>query len=156
MMAPNLTLEQLVTILDFKRDEMSQMLLVSTLMAVVAMSVVVVLVSGSERGKLRSVLLVSLTASSLIFIFATMLDVCILPAMKHNATHPVATQISGLLRLAQVVVMSLMLGSIVLFASLGSLGFVYSRRVGVWTISLAAGIFAVFAVCLFMLDAAMR
>ena len=156
MMAPNLTLDELVTILDFKRDEMSQMLLVSTLMAVVAISVVVVLVSGAERGRLRSTLLVSLTASSLIFIFATMLDVCILPAMKHNLTHPVATQITGLLRLSHIVVVSLMLGSVVLFASLGSLGFVYSRRVGIWTASLAGVILAVFAVCLLMLDAAMR
>src|SRR5262245_6589620 len=150
------TLENLVDILDFKREVMNQVPVVSTLLAVLAMSVVTVLVAGAERGRLRSYLLVSLTACSLVFLFATVLDASIMPAMKRGATLHSAGQIQGLLNLSQVVVWAVLAGTVVLFGAIGALGFVYSRRIGTWTATTAGAILAVFTVCCVYLDRVMR
>ena len=85
-----------------------------------------------------------------------MLDASILPAMKRPGTLQNARQIQGLLDLSEVVVWALLLGILVLFAAIGAFGFVYSKKVGIWTVSAAAGILGVFVLCCFKLDHVMR
>ena len=68
------SIERLADILEFKREVMNQVPVVSTLLAVLAMTVVAVLLTGSERGRLRGCLLVSLSVASLLLMFATVLD----------------------------------------------------------------------------------
>lgn len=153
--AANLTIEQLVDILDFKREVMSQLIVVSTLLAVLAMSVVAILFASPERTRLRSALLVVLTTSTLLLVFGTMLDAIIMPAMKRNATHSNAGQIRALLNLSELVVWSMLLGTAFLFASLGAYGFAYSRRVGICTLIAATLMTLVFVVSCVYLDRAM-
>jgi hypothetical protein len=62
----------------------------------------------------------------------------------------------GLLGLSEVVVWAVLLGILTLFASIGALGFVYSRRIGLWVLSAAAAILGVFAICCVYLDRIMR
>jgi hypothetical protein len=54
------------------------------------------------------------------------------------------------------VVWAVLLGIVVLFAAVGALGFVFSRRVGVWILASAGTILAVFIVCCVYLDRVMR
>jgi hypothetical protein len=146
------TLEQLVDILDFKVEVMNQMPLVSTLLAVLAMTVVAVLLAGPERGRLRSYLLVALTGATLVFIFATVLNAMILPGMKAPVNRRVPGRIEGMLTLSNVVLYALLAGICVLFGAVGAFGFVHSRRVGYWVLAWATGILALFVWCCFYLD----
>ena len=125
-------LDRLIDILQFKREVMNQVPLVSTLLAAIAMTAAAALIAAPERGTLRSSLLVAFTSATLLFIFATVLDASILPAMKRPGTLQNAHQIQGLLNLSQVVVWVLLLGILILFAAIGGLGFTYSRRIGIY------------------------
>jgi len=134
---------------------MSQLIVVSTLLAVLAMTVVAILFTSAERTRLRSCLLVVLTTSTLLLVFGTMLDAIIAPAMKRNATHSNAGQIRALLDLSEVVVWAMLLGTALLFGSLGAYGFAYSRRVGISTLIAASVITAIFVASCVYLDRAM-
>lgn len=150
------TLEQLVDTLDFKREVMTQVPLVSTLLAGLAMSGVLVLISSHERSRLRSWLLILLTISSLVFILTTVLDAAILPGMQRFGTRGNAGQIEGLLNLSEVVVWGLLFGIACLMGAICGLGFMYSRRVGLWALGAAGVLIGLFVACCFYLDAVMR
>lgn len=151
-----MTIEQLVDILQFKIEVMSQTPVVSTLLAGVATSGAIFLVSGGERSRLRATLLFLFVVSALCFVFATVLDASIMPAMKRNATLRDEAQIRGLLRLSSIVVYAIILGLAALVASLGAMGFLYSRRVGVSILAAAAVLGAGFVGCLVFLDRVVR
>src|SRR5262245_29792505 len=125
-------LDRLVALLDFKREVMNQVPLVSTLLAVLAMSGICVLLAAPERSRLRSNLFVALTIATLLFIFATVLDAAILPGMKRAATERIAEQMRGSIDLSRVVVWSVLCGILFLMAAVSGLGFLYSRRTGSW------------------------
>lgn len=148
-------IDQLVDVLEFKREVMTQLPTVSTLLAVMAMTVVAALISVPERGRLRSSLMVALTTAAMLFVFATILDACIVPGMKRQATMRNAEQIKGLLRLGDVVVWTILIGIGVLFGSLGGIGFLHSKRTGVAILTTTGVIVAAFVACCFYLDRVM-
>lgn len=148
--------ERLADILQFKREVMNQVPVVSTLLAVLSMTVAAVLVAAPERGKLRGYLLVTLTIATLLLIFGTILDAAIQPAMKRPATLESVRQMQALLNLSEVVVWSVLLGIGTLFASIGTMGFVYSRRAGSWVLVSAGLIALAFVLCCVYLDRMMR
>ena len=150
------SLEQLSDLLAFRQEVMNQMLLVSTLMAVMALTGAGVILAGSQRGPFRATLLVGFVASTLLFTFSTILDAIIQPAMRRNVAHPNADQIRALIRLGSAVVWTNLIGAVVLIAGLGLLGWLYSRRAGLWTTVLAAATLGMLVACAWWLDVAMR
>lgn len=146
----------LLVALNFKIEVMSQVLIVSTLLAGVAMGIATTLLSVSERGRLRTVTFVCFTIAALLFIIGTLMDVCILPAMKHHAQLPDARVIPGLITLSRVVVFELLAGLVVLTGGIGLLGFSYSRRAGFWTAGAAAATILGFIVFAIALDGTVR
>ncbi len=147
--------EQLVTALEFKREGISQLPIVSTLLAALAMGGVTALITSQERGRLRAWLLVSLMVASLIFVFATVVGAMILPAMKRAGVHTSPAHNQALINLSRVVIWTLLGGILMLFGALGALGFIVSRRVGWWVLAAAVGILGLFAACCVYLDRAM-
>ncbi|MBK7406379.1 MAG: hypothetical protein IPJ41_17705 [Phycisphaerales bacterium] len=148
--------EQWLDLLEFKREEMSQLLLVGTLLAAIAMSGLLFLLAERGRGRLRSTLLVAQAGATLLFLFGTILDALILPGMHRAATVMIPEQVPGFVGLTRLVVYSLLAGVLVLVGSIGALGFLSSRRVGIATAT-AAGLFvATFVACAIVLDGVMR
>lgn len=148
--------EPILEVLQFKREAMTQMLLVGPLMAGLAMGGLTLLLASQERSPLRARLLVGLTASLLLFIFGAALAAVILPGMGHALAIRSVAQASGFVFLSQVVVLSLLLGSLVLAAALGFLGYCYSRAVGLATLTVAVLTTIVFAACCIHLDQVAR
>ncbi len=148
-------LDQLVQLLEFRRDAMGQILIVSTLLAAMAMSGLVYLLADKERGRLRSALVISLTCATLLFLFGTILDALILPGMTRAIAVRHEGQIRGFLVLGRLVVYALLLGTIVLLATLGALGFLFSKKTGAWTAAAAGAAVAALVACSFYLDAVM-
>lgn len=151
-----LSLEQLVDILQFKTEVMSQVPVVTTLLAGVAASCALVLAGGPERSRLRGALLAVFTVSALVFVFATVLDASILPGMKRQGTLRSAGAIRGLLHLSSLVVYAILAGILLLNAGLACLGFLHSRRTGAAVAAAAGVIAAMMLACFFYLDAVMK
>lgn len=143
-------------VFEFRRHELAIVPVLSTLLAGIAFTAASVLVASAERGKLRSYLIVSLTVSTLVLIFATVLDVMILAGMGPDGAAANAAKMQGLSAMSRVAVWSVLLGVLSLFASVGMLGFVHSRRVGVWIAASAGGLLLAFAACVIWLDHVMR
>ena len=141
------TTDQLLTALDFKREEMVQLLLVFTLLAMIAMSIVMVLLSTHERSRLRSFLFITLTCSTLLFILATIVDAIILPGMRLAAIQRSVAQIFGFIALSRVVVLAGCLGMILLVAGIGVLGYLHSRWVGRCVLGATTAVAAAFIAC---------
>jgi hypothetical protein len=139
------TLEHLLDVLDYKREVMSQMLLVTTLLAVLAMSGVVAIIATPERGWLRSFLLATLVVSTLAFIFATVLDALMLPGMKRAIRD--AAQARALLDLSDGVIWGAILGTVSLLVGIGGLGFLFSRRLGIVATGASMATAITFVVC---------
>lgn len=146
---------RLLYALDFKREVMVQLPLVSTLLAAVAMTVAAVILSAGERSRLRGHLLVALGASTLVFILATVLSAMILPAMKQAGPETSAGRIEGLITISRVAVWAVAGGILVLFASIGASGFLYSRAVGLRLAATAGAVIVLFLWACFYLDAVM-
>ncbi|MCX5691734.1 MAG: hypothetical protein NTV94_18405 [Planctomycetota bacterium] len=142
--------------LNFKIEVMSQVLIVSTLLAGIAIGIATTLLSASERSRLRTLTFVCFTIAALLFIIGTLMDVCILPAMKHHAQNPDERVIPGLITLSRVVVFELLAGLAVLTGGIGLLGFSYSRKAGLWTAGAAATVALSFVVFAFVLDSIVR
>ncbi len=151
MLAMDDTTTHLLSTLNFKIEVMGQVLIVSTLLAGIAIGIATTLLAASERSRLRTLTFVCFTIAALLFIIGTLMDVCMLPAMKHQAQAPDSRVIPGLITLSRVVVFELLAGLIVLTGGIGLLGFSYSRRAGIWTAAAAGAAilgFMVFAVAL--------
>lgn len=139
-------MDQLIETLAFRREALVNFLLVSTILGAFAMSGVFALLTLSSASRLRSSLFLILTAASLLFVLATALAVVILPAMGRPDSLA-ASQIQGLLSLYRVVMASIIVGTFLLVASLGGIGFLVSRRVGTGTLLAAFATCVVFASC---------
>lgn len=139
------TLEHLLDVLDYKREVMSQMLLVTTLLAVLAMSGVAAIIAAPERGRLRSFLLAVLIVSTLAFIFATVLDALMLPGMKRTIQN--AAQARALLDLSDGVIWGAILGTVSLLVAIAGLGFLFSRRLGIVATVASSATAFVFVAC---------
>jgi hypothetical protein len=131
--------------MDYKREVMSQMLLVTTLLAVLAMSGVAAIIAAPERGRLRSFLMASLIVSTLAFIFATVLDAIMLPGMKRAV--PTVAQARALLDLSDAVIWGSILGTVSLLVGISGLGFLLSRRLGLVATAASVVMVAVFVGC---------
>jgi hypothetical protein len=132
------TLEQLQQNLAFNREAMAQLLVVSTLLGGFAMTGFVALITTGAPGRLRRVLALLLCLSTLAFIFGTALDALLQAGMRQSAAALDEETIHGLLRLGQVAVRGMLVGTVALVAALGAFGFTCSRRMGLATAALAA------------------
>jgi hypothetical protein len=139
---------KLLDFLSYKREVLTQMLLVATILGAFSMSGVVALLVGPHRDRLHRFLFVTLCLASLAFIFATALDAILLPVTgrKTNASLP-PQKLAGLLALGDVVIWSMIAGALALMVAMGGFGFAFSRRLG-W---LSAGA-AALAVSLLILE----
>lgn len=141
---PTMTLNDL---LHFRGQALTQFVLVATIFGAFAMSGVIALIARHERARLRSALFVLLSIASLAFVFATVLSVMILPFM--NSGTPISEKaMRGLLFLYSIVITAIVIGTALLAASLALMGFLVSRRVGVWTTAATALVTLVFGLCI--------
>lgn len=147
--------DPLLTALEFKRQVLTDLLIVSTLLAGIAMSGMLFLLSDKQRSTLRTALVVSMTAAMLLFLLGTIVDVIILPGMRRAAevNHP--AQIRGFIILSRFVVYTLLTGTAILTASIGALGYLHSRWAGRCTAAAAAITALLFAGCAVYLNAVM-
>jgi hypothetical protein len=130
-------LAHLNDLVDYKREALKQLLIVSTIFGAFSVSGVVALLTGELRGRLRTFLFVALCIASLAFIFGTSLDAIMLPAMLRPASTRNADQAAGLLELGDAVFFAVMIGALALIVAIGGFGFAFSKRIG-WTIVCAA------------------
>ena len=131
---------QLLDILSYKREILTQLLLVATILGAFSMSGVVALLVGPNRDRLHRVLFLGLCFASLSFIFATALDAVLLPATGRPANARLTPEkILELHRLCDIVVYAVIVGAFALLAAISGFGFAFSRRVG-W-VMFAAGLF---------------
>jgi ABC-type transport system involved in multi-copper enzyme maturation permease subunit len=150
------TVDDLCRVLDFKREAVGQLPVASTLLAGIAMAGVALLLSSTERGRLRSYLVTMFSIATLVFVFATILSVTIIAPMKHASTSNSPEHLAGLIRLSRIAVWSMLVGILTLFASIGCMGYLFSPRVGRWIVAMAMGVLLVFAACAVYLDQVMR
>ena len=105
----------LLDILSYKREVLTQLLLVATILGAFSMSGVVALLVGPNRDRLHRFLFVALCVASLAFIFATALDAVLLPATGRKANANLTPEkIQTLLILCDSVVCSVILGAVAL------------------------------------------
>ena len=123
-------MNQLIDILSYKREVLTQLLLVATIFGAFSMSGVVALLVAPERGRLRSFMFLTLCGASLAFIFATILDALILPAAGRMATQSKERAVVGMLNLGDVVIWAVVIGASALATAIASFGFEFSRRMG--------------------------
>jgi hypothetical protein len=147
------SLAELVDRLGYSRELLGQLLLVATIFGAFSISGVVALLVAPERRPLRNFLFLTLSASSLAFIFATSLDAILLPASKRAASLRDADTVAGLLQLADVVVWSVIVGTAALMTSVAGFGFAYSRRLGFIVLGLTALTVAAFVAAMWHLAA---
>ncbi len=148
--------DQLVELLQFRREAMNQLLIVGPLLAGLAMGSAAIILSSAERGRLRAGLLIAFIASTLIFIFATALDAVILPGIGRAVALELSAQLPGFITLGRVVTVSMLAGSLILVGATGALGFLFSRRAGFCTLAAAGLTLLGFAWVAFYLDGVMR
>ncbi len=142
-------------LLHFRGQALTQFVLVATIFGAFAMSGVIALLAGHERARLRSALFVLLSLASLIFVFATVLSVIILPFM--GAGVVVSDKAArGLLFLYAIVVVSIILGTLLLVAGIAGVGFMVSKRVGHCTLWSTVAVAIAFALSLLHLVSVMR
>lgn len=132
---PDLT--RLNDILDYKREALTQLLIVATIFGAFSISGAVALLASDVRGRLRSFLFSALSVASLAFIFATSLDAIVLPATHRSPSARSVREVQGLQDLGDVVIWAVMIGALSLIVSIGGFGFAFSRRIG-WLIFAAA------------------
>lgn len=125
--------------LEFNRAALSELLLVSTLLGGFSMTGVVALISLSDRRRLHRGLALLMTAATLLFIFATILVALLQPALNMPRGSLTDQQIMGLLRIGQWGVRMMLAATIALVTAIGMFGFVYSKRMGWLTLSMALG-----------------
>lgn len=122
----------LLDILAYKREILTQLLLVATILGAFSMSGVVAILVGPNRDNLHRFLFFILCIASLSFIFATALDAVLLPATARKANLTLtAEKIQALSGLCDGVVWAVILGAVSLVTAIGSFGFVFSRRMGI-------------------------
>jgi hypothetical protein len=140
-------------LLHFRASALSQFLLVATIFGAFSMSGVIALLASHERARLRSALFILLALSSVAFVFATLLAVIILPIMGRDLPDHIAAR---MLTLYAVDVVAIILGTILMSIALGLVGFMVSKRAGLFTLSatIIAGI--VLAACVYMFAQALR
>jgi hypothetical protein len=122
---------QAMDVLSYKRDVLTQLLLVATILGAFAMSGVVAILVGPNRDRLHRFLFCALCLASLAFIFATALDAVLLPATgrKANLLLP-PERIQTLSGLCDGVVWAVIIGALALVTAIGGFGFAFSRRLG--------------------------
>src|SRR5579883_629902 len=128
---------QLLEMLAHKRELLTQILLVASILGAFSVSGLVALMVGEARAKLHRFLFLSLCIAALAFIFAMTIAAILLPVMSMTLKTP--GPVWTLLYLSQFVDLSMLIGYMALFAAVGGMGFTYSRRIGY--IVLAATIF---------------
>ncbi|HAM70600.1 MAG TPA: hypothetical protein DCM86_03040 [Verrucomicrobiales bacterium] len=121
----------LLDILSYKREILTQLLLVATILGAFSMSGVVAILVGPSRDRLHQFLFSMLCVASLTFIFATALDAVLLPATGRKANVNLAPErIRTLLTLCDMVVWTVIVGALSLVTAIAGFGFVFSRRLG--------------------------
>ncbi|MFO0832732.1 MAG: hypothetical protein U0637_12935 [Phycisphaerales bacterium] len=126
------------TLLHFRGQALTQFLLVATIFGAFAMGGVIALIAHHEKQRLRSFLFIVLSVASMAFVLASALSVLVIPfATSSMDLSDRATD--GLNTLYRVAVDTMMLGMALLAVGLGALGFMVSRRAGVWTLG-ASGV----------------
>ncbi|MFT3878992.1 MAG: hypothetical protein QM703_04950 [Gemmatales bacterium] len=123
--------------LQFRRETLSQMLIAATIFGAFAIGGAVAILSSAHRERIFRYLLLMLSLSSLIYIFATCFDVILLTTLKNDQLKQQPAQLQQLLPLTHVVTYSVMLGTLVLVSAIAGFGFVFSRRLG-WGLLLAS------------------
>ena len=137
-------------LLHFQGQALQQFVLVASIFGAFSMSGVIALIASHEKASLRSVLFVLLSFASLAFIFSTVVAVTIMPFMSEGV-HVTDDSARGLLVLYRVAVLSILLGTMLLFAGLAGVGFMVSRRVGRWTLIAAICTTIGFGWCIYYL-----
>ena len=123
-------MEQLLDVLSYKREILTQLLLVASIFGGFAVNGVMAFLSGTIRGRLANAMYVALSVAALSFIAATLLDAIMLPGMSRLAALRGPRAVNGLLALGDVVVYLMIVGSVALISAVAGSGFLYSRRVG--------------------------
>lgn len=134
------------TLLHFRGQALTQFLLVATIFGAFAMGGVIALIANHEKQRLRSFLFVVLSVASIAFVLASALSVLVIPfatssmGLSDRATH-------GLNTLYRITIDTMMLGMALLAVGLGALGFMVSRRVGMWTLGASGVATVAFVFC---------
>lgn len=131
----------LLEIVAYRRDVLTQFLLVATVLAAFSASglfgVAAAPTPTPAASRLRTFLFVMLTVASLIFIFATTLAALVLPSLGRITITKDPTPLPDLEALSRLVVLGVGLGCLALVVAIGGLGFMLSRLMGVFTATLA-------------------
>lgn len=122
-------MEALLDILQYKREALTQLLVVASIFGGFAVGGVMTFLGTTDRGRLRSALFATLAIAALAFITATVLDALMLPGM-FRGTYRDTAALRGLLGLGDVVVWAVLVGSVALVGAVAGSGFLFSRWVG--------------------------
>ena len=124
-------MQQALDVLAYKREVLTQLLLVATIFGGFAVGGLMAFLGSGERGRLRSGIFVALAVSAAAFIAATALDAVMLPAMLPQTFAVRGVEaVSSMLALGDVVVWAVMAGCVALAGAVGASGFLFSRWVG--------------------------
>ena len=136
-----------VAVVADKREVLSQLLIVASLLGAFSMSGAIALLVGHNRDRLHRLLFGLLAGASLAFILATTLDAIILPAAGMVVQRQRPQEVSALLQLGDVVIWGVIAGALALLLALGCSGFTFSRGLGLLLASAAGLTLALFAIC---------
>ncbi len=121
------------TLLHFRGQALTQFLLVATIFGAFAMGGVIALIAHHEKQRLRSLLFIVLSLASIAFVLASAVSVLVIPFATSSMTLSDKAA-GGLMVLYRIAIDTMMVGMALLAAGLGALGFMVSRRAGVWTL----------------------
>jgi hypothetical protein len=137
-------LDQLLDMMAYKREVLTQLLLVATIFGAFSVSGVVALLVADRRNHLFHFFFLMLTFASLAFIFATALDAILLPGMKRTEAGYTADQVRGLMQLGDVVIWSVLVGTLALSIAIAGFGFVFGRTIGIIVLVMSTATVALF------------
>jgi hypothetical protein len=148
----NETMDQLLQVLAFRGDSLVQLVMVSTILGGFSISGVLTLLSSRHAHHLRPALFCSFSTASALSILATTISVIILPHMGEAGNHRSPRKILGQLRLDRVALYTDLAGFVLLMGSLGGLGFLVLRRLGLISAAVVLSTAIAFFVCAMYLN----
>jgi hypothetical protein len=147
---------KLLDIMAYKREILTQLLMVATIFGAFSVSGIVALLVADRKGHLFHFFFLMLSLASLAFIFATALDAILLPGMKRDESAYTAEQVVGLLNLGDFVIWAILIGTLALGAAVAGFGFVFSRTIGLVVLAMSVVTIAAFVVSASYLAHALR
>ena len=132
-------MERLNDLIAFTRALLTQFLLVASIFGAFSISGVVAFMVSERRDRLQSFLFAVLCLSSIAFLAAAAPDASLLPAMGRIPPARNPAEADALLSLADVAILSVLMGTSLLLLAIGGFGFAFSRRMG-WFIAIISAL----------------